>query len=135
MGRQQKNRSGGLPFTVLAILAGAAGFIAIAYAVSTGLTQHLDEWLLRAPRGSANPAKTLGPAYLEEMGRDLTALGGVAALCLMTAVVSGYMLICGKYRTLAFVLTATIGGLLLSSVLKERFDRPRPQVVPYQSQV
>jgi undecaprenyl-diphosphatase len=33
------------------------------------------------------------------------------------------------------LLAATLGGLLLSSVLKERFERPRPEVVPHKSLV
>jgi undecaprenyl-diphosphatase len=121
--------------TVAAVLAGACGFIVVAYGVNAGMTQRFDEWLLRAPRDPANPEKTLGPTWLEEVARDLTALGGVAALCLLTTAVSGYLLICHKYRALALVLVATLGGLLLSTLLKERFNRSRPDVVPYKSQV
>ena len=132
-------RSRGIDLAVLlmafAILMGVCSFIVVAYGVSAGITQHLDEELLKAPRDPADPSKTLGPAWLEEFGRDLTALGGVAGLCLMTLAVSGYLLICGKYRALAFVLAATLGGLLLNALLKERVDRRRPDVVPYKSQV
>ena len=35
---------------------------------------------------------------MEEIARDLTALGGIAALCLVTAAVSGYLLISHKFR-------------------------------------
>ena len=119
----------------LAILMGVCSFIVVAYGVSTGATQHLDEQLLKAPRDPADLSKTLGPPWLEEFGRDVTALGGIAGLCLMTVAVIGYLLICRKYRALAFVLAATLGGLLINGVLKERFDRRRPNVVPYKSQV
>jgi undecaprenyl-diphosphatase len=118
-----------------AILMGVCSFILVAYGVSTGITQHLDEELLKAPRDPADLSKTLGPPWLEEFSRDLTALGGVAGLCLMTLAVIGYLLICRKFRALAFVLAATLGGLLINGVLKERFDRRRPNVVPYRSQV
>jgi undecaprenyl-diphosphatase len=77
----------------------------------------------------------LGPAWLEEVARDLTAIGGIAALSLVTAAVSGYLLICRKYAALALLLAATLGGLLLSTLLKDEFDRPRPAVVPHQSLV
>jgi len=120
---------------VFAILMGVCSFIAVAYGVSAGITQHADEWLLRLPRDPADPAKTLGPPGLEEFGRDLTALGGVAALSLMTVAVSGYLLISRKFRALVLVLTAILGGLALNALLKERFDRRRPEVVPYKSQV
>jgi undecaprenyl-diphosphatase len=121
--------------TLLTILLGVCGFIAVAYGVSAGITQHVDESLLRAPRDPEDPAKTLGPGWLEEAGRDLTALGGIAALCLLTAAVGGYFLICEKYRALALLVAATVGGLLLSTLLKERFHRPRPEVVPHKSLV
>ncbi len=77
----------------------------------------------------------MGPAWLEEVARDLTAIGGIAALCLVTVAVGGYLLICRKYGALALLLAATLGGLLLSALLKERFDRPRPAVVPHKSLV
>jgi undecaprenyl-diphosphatase len=120
---------------VLAILLGTCGFIAVAVGVSRGITQNVDETLLRMPRDPTDPARTLGPAWLEEVARDLTAVGGIAALCLVTAAVSGYLLICHKYHALALLLSATLGGLVLSTLLKERFDRPRPEVVPHKSLV
>ena len=121
--------------TVLAILFGGCAFIATACAVREGITQHFDERLLLAARDPADPEKILGPAVLEEVARDLTALGGVAALSLMTTAVSGYLLISRKYDALALLLSATLGGLFLSTVLKESFHRPRPAVVPHKSQV
>jgi undecaprenyl-diphosphatase len=120
---------------VLAILLGACGFIAVAIGVKAGVTRNIDEMLLRAPRDAGDPARTLGPAWLEEVARDLTAIGGIAALSLVTAAVSGYLLICRKYGALALLLAATSGGLLLSTLLKDRFDRPRPAVVPHKSLV
>jgi undecaprenyl-diphosphatase len=121
--------------TVPAILLGVCGFIAVAFAVRAGVTHNFDEALLRAPRDPADLARILGPAWLEDVGRDLTAIGGIAALSLVTAAVSGYLLICHKYRALALLLAATVGGFLMCTVLKERFDRPRPEVVPHKSQV
>ena len=91
--------------------------------------------LLRAPRDPADPARTLGPAWLEEVARDLTAIGGIAALTLVTAGVSGYLLISRKYGALALLLAAILGGLVLSTILKDRFSRPRPEVVPHKSVV
>ncbi len=116
-----------------AIFLCAVGFVAVAAAVNSGASRNVDELLLRAPRDPADPARTLGPAWLEEVARDLTAIGGVAALSLVTAAVSGYLLITRKFGALALLLAATLGGLLLSAVLKERFDRPRPTVVPHKS--
>src|SRR5262249_2320653 len=71
--------------TLLGILGGVWVFIAVAYGVRTGSAQQLDERLLRALRNPPDLKEPLGPPWLAEVGRDLTALGGVAALCLVTA--------------------------------------------------
>lgn len=121
--------------SLAAILAGVWLFIALAYGVGAGSTQHLDEELLLALRNPENREEPLGPPWLADVGRDLTAFGGVAALCLVTVAVAGYLLICRKYRALLLLLAATLGGLLLSMLLKDLFDRPRPTVVPHLSYV
>ncbi len=67
--------------------------------------------------------------------RDFTALGGVGVLTLVTISAVGYLLLTGKRRA-ALALTACIaGGLILSSLMKSGFDRPRPDLVPHGSQV
>jgi undecaprenyl-diphosphatase len=119
--------------TAFVILLGICGFSAVAVSVSAGATQTFDETLVRAPRDPSDLARTRGPSWLEEVARDLTALGGIAALTLMTTAVSGYLLITHKYHALALLLAATSGGLLLSTAIKERFDRPRPTIVPHKS--
>jgi undecaprenyl-diphosphatase len=69
------------------------------------------------------------------VGRDLTALGGVAVMTLVTLIVAGYLWMIRKYHAMWLVLIASFGGLLLSSGLKGIVDRPRPQLVPHLSQV
>jgi undecaprenyl-diphosphatase len=119
----------------LAIVIGVWAFVAVADAVREGETQSFDEWLLRALRDPADVRKPLGPAWLGEVARDLTSLGGVAVLSLVTAAVAGFLGISGRYSAMVFVLSAALGGFLLSTVLKASFDRERPQVVPHLSDV
>jgi undecaprenyl-diphosphatase len=121
--------------SVFVIVGGLWCFVALAYAVSQGSVQQFDEKVVRSLRDPSNPADPWGPKWLDDMGRDVTALGGVAALCLITAAVAGYLLICRKYRGLAFLLGATLSGLVLCGLLKSLFDRPRPDVVPHLSYV
>ncbi len=83
--------------------------------------------------GLDNLAIPIGPAWMTEVGRDLTALGGVAVLVLLTLVAAGYLFLDRKYAGMSFLLAAVVSGLILSSVLKASFDRPRPQIVPYLS--
>ena len=67
-----------------------------------------------------------GSRELQEAGRDITALGGVAVLTLMVAAVVGYLMLTRKYAMMVFVIIATLGGLLLTVSLKHVIDRDRP---------
>jgi len=120
---------------VLIIVAGTWGFIALADVVIEGRTQSFDESILRALRRPDNTAIPIGPDWMAEVGRDLTALGGVAVLILATLAVAGFLLLDRKYAAMGFVLAAVTSGLVLSSILKACFARPRPDVVPHLSQV
>jgi undecaprenyl-diphosphatase len=121
---------------MLIIVGGVWAFIALADEVLEGDTQHFDNrvmHLLQRPVAGADaPAATetlpIGPPWLREVGRDLTALGGVAVLTLVTIAVAGFLAISGKYRAMILVLVATFGGLIISSGLKHAIDRPRPNV-------
>lgn len=87
--------------------------------------------LMRALRQPDDPAQPIWPTWTVEAARDMTALGGAAVLSLMTVLVLGYLLVRRAYGAALLVLAATFGGFLLSSGLKEFFDRPRPAVVPH----
>jgi undecaprenyl-diphosphatase len=119
----------------LVMVVGLWSFVLLAYAVSQGSVPRFDEWMIRLLRNPSDPSDPIGPRWLGEMGRDLTALGGVAALCLFTAAVAGYLLISRKYRGLWFLLGATLSGLLMCGLLKNLFERPRPDIVPHLSYV
>ena len=69
------------------------------------------------------------------MGRDVTSLGSVAVLVLATLAVVGFLLLDRRYAAMLFVLAAVVSGLVLSSLLKACFARPRPEVVPHLAQV
>ena len=123
----------------LIIVGGIWAFVGIAEEVTEGDTKRFDEWAVRAlrmPNPDATPERPLpqvplGPKWLREVGRDMTALGGVAVLFLMTGGVAGYLLMVRKYHAMWLVLIATGSGLLLSTALKWAFDRPRPTVDHY----
>lgn len=131
------NRLGEIDLVVLiaSFVAVAAlwGFIVLADEVVEGDTYTFDRWLLVALRNPADLSDPLGPVWLEEAFRDLTALGSATVLGLVTLMVAGFLLLTRAYNTMALVIVATLGGLLLSVGLKEVFDRPRPDVVPHLS--
>ena len=121
--------------SVLTIVVAIWAFIELADDVLEGDTQAVDERVLLALRNPDDLNDAIGPQWAEDAGRDITALGGVTALMLITGAVVGYLLICKTYHAVWLVLIATVGGLLVSSALKLFFDRPRPSVVPHLAHV
>ncbi len=120
---------------LLFVVAAVWAFIGLADQVFEGETQAFDDRVLIALRQPDNPAQPVGPVWLAEVGRDITALGGVAVLVLVTLAVAGYLALSRRYGMLVFVLVATCGGLAISQALKWAFERPRPEVVPHLSAV
>ncbi len=101
--------------------------------VVEGSTSSLDRSILLALRTPGDLSDPIGPEWLREMGRDLTALGGVAILTLATALVALYFLMRQRISSMLFLLSAVGGGIVLSSIAKDIFDRPRPDLVPHGS--
>jgi undecaprenyl-diphosphatase len=120
--------------TLLAIGSLAAGvwlFAALADEVMEGGTRKFDRTLLLALRrpGDLQP---LGPPAMLNAARDISALGGPAVLTLLTAAVSLFLALNGKKHMALFVCASIGSGLLVSSLLKDSFDRPRPDLVPHE---
>ena len=111
------------------------GFIEIADAVLEGDARELDVGIILALRSPGDVADPIGPAWLEQIVRDFTALGGTAILTTITLAVAGYLILMHKKRMAALLLLAICGGLLLSTLGKTVFDRPRPDLVPHHAQV
>ncbi|QRO02967.1 phosphatase PAP2 family protein [Archangium violaceum] len=121
----------GLLATLLALVSVVLGFIALSDEVRENETQHVDERVLLSLRRPDNPAEPVGPLWLAEAARDVTALGSVSVLALMVCAVSGFLVLVRRWRTLGLVVGSTVGGALLNSLLKGLFARPRPTVVPH----
>jgi undecaprenyl-diphosphatase len=124
--------------TLLSVFVLASGlwvFIEVADEVVEGETRALDRAVLLALRNPSNLADPRGPPWLEEMGRDLTALGGTALLSLFSLTVIAHLSLRQKPRSAAFVGVSVMGALGLSLALKQLFERPRPDLVPRLSHV
>lgn len=100
--------------------------------VVEGSTSNLDRDILLFLRTPGDLSDPIGPWWVEEIGRDLTALGGVAVLVLTTVVVSLFFLLHRRWSTMVYILATVGGGIVLSSIAKEFFDRPRPDLVPHE---
>jgi undecaprenyl-diphosphatase len=121
--------------TSLLVIAGTWAFIEVTDEVFEGSTQGFDDWAVKAMRQPDNLSEPLGPRWLQEMGRDATALGGVGWLVFFTFVVAGYLWLDRKAHMMVFLLGAATSGTVLAFALKWSFARPRPDLVPHLSHV
>jgi undecaprenyl-diphosphatase len=125
------------PAVLLLLALGIAslwGFIEIADEVFEGETSAFDNWAIRALRTPGAPHDPIGPRWVEEVARDISALGGLAFVTIATAGIGVYLLIDGKPRMALFVIGSTASGAMLGMFLKAIFARPRPDLVPHLSQ-
>lgn len=123
----------GALLSLLMLFGGGWGFVELAEEVVEGETRSIDEALLLSLRNPADHADPLGPGWVEELGRDFTALGGVGVLVLVSLGALGYLLLARHYRAALFASVAVPGGILLSTLMKAGFDRPRPDLVPHEA--
>jgi undecaprenyl-diphosphatase len=119
-----------------ALAAGALwAFVSIGGEMSEGETAAVDRRLLLALRTPGDPAQPLGARWFQESMRDLTALGGITFLILLTVTAVVTLQFHGKRRQ-ALVMGATVILAQVSSeALKFVYDRPRPTLVPHGSLV
>ncbi len=113
------------------VLVGVWGFVELSEMVSAGQTTRIDTAILMALRNPADPAEPIGPPQLAEMMRDITALGGVAVLAILSLGVAGYLVLLHRYDLVVLVIVAVGGAVVLNYFLKLGFDRPRPELVPH----
>jgi undecaprenyl-diphosphatase len=128
-------REVGLLAAVLLLAGGLWGFAGLAEEVLEGETRSFDRAILLGLRTSGDLSDPIGPVWFEEMARDITSLGGFAILGLLTLVVIGYLVMAHKRATALLILGSVGGGLLLSTLLKNLFERARPDLVPHATEV
>lgn len=103
------------------------GFGMLAEEVAEGDTSQFDSTILMALREPGDKDNPIGPMWLEEAARDITALGSFSVLGLIVAAIVGYLYLSGRARTGMYLGFAVLAGTLISTVLKMAFDRPRPE--------
>jgi undecaprenyl-diphosphatase len=101
----------------------------IADEVMEGSTTALDQGIILLFRsGPDNLSGPIGPPWVREMARDITSLGSVAVLGIVSFVVIAYLLLAKSRAAALLVLVAVLGGLAINSLLKIQFARPRPDL-------
>ncbi|HEV7384365.1 MAG TPA: phosphatase PAP2 family protein [Phenylobacterium sp.] len=123
----------------LILVIGAAGgfwaFFNIAGEMTEGETQALDKHILLALRAPADPSQPIGSLSFQEAMRDVTALGGVTVMTLVTVVGVLAFLMHGKRWHAGILAASVLLADLSSEGLKHLYGRPRPALVPHGSYV
>jgi len=108
-----------------------AGFAALAAEVREGDVFAIDRTVLLALRMPGHPGIGIGPRWLQESVRDISALGGFTVLTLVT-ILSALFLFLHRRRAQAIVfLASVVTAQVAAEVLKGWIDRPRPMLVPH----
>ena len=106
-------------------------FAVLASEVAEGETRAFDERILLMFRIPGDLSRTIGPPWLKEAVRDITALGGTSVLAIVVAGVVGFLAVSGVRHTAIMVLASVLSGVSLSNGLKAGFSRARPDLVPH----
>jgi undecaprenyl-diphosphatase len=110
-------------------------FITLADDVFEDDTIGFDRAMLLWFRQGQDPHIPVGPAWFREAALDTTALGSPFILGLIALASLGFLYFEGQKRVALFAVGSLAGGALMSLLLKQFFQRPRPEVVPHLREV
>lgn len=117
---------------VLCVLFGSLwAVLALGSEVREGETAGIDRAILLWFRTPGNLGLPIGPAWLQESARDITALGGFTVLTLLTIGATLALLAANRQRQALVFAATVIVAQIASTGLKTLNGRPRPALVPY----
>jgi len=121
----------------LAVIAAAVlFFIEIADEMSEGEAHGFDMAVLQMLHpDAANPSDPIGPKWLDHAAADLTAIGSVSVLAGLSLLVGTFLVIQRKRLEAGIIAVAFAGGLTISQLLKEFFNRERPPEIYRASEI
>ena len=116
---------------------------AVALAVFAGLAwwviytpvPGLDEAIIKGLRHANDLADPIGPGWLEEGMRDITALGSNWALLYLSAISAAWLGITGRGKMAIQLGVGILAALAVTFALKHGFTRPRPDLVGHGTRV
>ena len=130
-----KNSGRGAFRSIVAIGCLLIAFGLIAKFVAEGRSFAFDQRIILAFRDPIDPTAPIGPPWVQEAARDLTSLGSIIVLAIITFTVSVYLFLAGKYAAGWLMLVAVFGGVGLNESLKLAFARPRPDLIYHATRV
>jgi undecaprenyl-diphosphatase len=112
----------------------AAGGLLVCFGLLAGALRSatliaIDRRILLALRDG--PKDPIGPPFVEEFWLEITNLGSVTVLCLVSLIAAGCLLILRRFRVTLMLTAGLLGGILLSFGLKALVARPRPDFVTH----
>ena len=117
--------------TALALTIAVWAFLALTGEVQEQETTRLDQTILLAFRSPIDLSTPLGPRWLQETGRDVTALGGFTTLSLITLMAIALLLL-HRRRLQALIFGGTVAfAQIAAEAVKFIVHRPRPDLVPH----
>ena len=120
---------------VMITIGAAAIFLVLVLLVSNRLISDLDEAILLSLREAGSPDNPLGPGWVEETLADFTALGGYPLLVPIGGIVICVLLLLRHRGAALFLFLSLAGGSIASTLLKQLFARPRPDLVAHADRV
>lgn len=118
-------------FTFLVASISGFFFLSLTSEMLEGETRALDETILKLLRSPQDLGTPIGPDWLTKGLTDITSLGGVTVLALLTVLSVVYLLLIRRKVTGMFLLISVFGGWMVSNGLKLGVARPRPDLVPH----
>lgn len=103
-------------------------FVEFTQEVLRGSTQRFDEAVLTWVELHRTPA-------LDRIALEITALGNFATLAVLVLTASIFLWLTRHRLSVALLITAVAGGGILNTLLKDIFNRPRPTVVEWGTDV
>lgn len=119
-------------FIALATVAGAILIIALlGMTIARGTQFEFDHAIMLALRTSGDLSTPIGPAWLQGVMIDITALGGGTVLTMVAALTIGFLLASRHFLTAALVFGGTLSGSVAISLGKQLVARARPALVDH----
>lgn len=122
------------PMTLITFACLAGGGVLLQQLTSEvleGETLGFDQTILLWLRQPGDLGRPIGPQWLVHAMGDITSLGGVTVLAILTLLATVYLLLDRKTTIAVFLFLSVFSGWLASTGLKIVVARARPDVVPH----
>ena len=115
----------------LAIFGAVWGFLFLLDEVEEGDAARFDSQVLLAFRRPGHLGTPIGPRWLQETARDITALGGFTVLTLAVVLAAALLWVHRRRAQASVLVVAVVGGEFLAQAVKQLVGRARPDLVPH----